>query len=82
MIAAERDLESGTVDTDATHNDSVSDGNEKTTPVDPNIVDWDGPNDPKNPRNWSKSFMFTNVFIVSGLSLTAYGSPAIPSTQQ
>ncbi|KAF4473141.1 Major facilitator superfamily domain, general substrate transporter [Fusarium agapanthi] len=37
-----------------------------TTPTpDPNIVDWDGPDDPANPRNWSKPYKLTNVVIVS-----------------
>lgn len=32
---------------------------------DPNIVDWDGPDDPANPRNWSKAYKLTNVVVVS-----------------
>lgn len=31
----------------------------------PNIVDWDGPDDPANPRNWSKAYKFTNVALIS-----------------
>ncbi|KAF5015496.1 hypothetical protein F66182_13157, partial [Fusarium sp. NRRL 66182] len=27
---------------------------------DPNIVDWDGPDDPTNPRNWSRSKKLLN----------------------
>ncbi|RAK95570.1 MFS transporter [Aspergillus ibericus CBS 121593] len=34
-------------------------------PVDPNIVNWDGPDDPANPRNWSKSYKLVNVTLVS-----------------
>lgn len=71
MVASERDLESGTIDTDETRNDPNTGEAEKANAADPNIVDWDGPDDPKNPRNWSKSFMFANVAIVSALSLTA-----------
>lgn len=33
--------------------------------ADPNIVDWDGPDDPANPRNWSKASKLTNVVLVS-----------------
>lgn len=31
----------------------------------PNIVGWDGPNDPANPRNWSKTYKLVNVTLVS-----------------
>ncbi|PWY80760.1 MFS general substrate transporter [Aspergillus sclerotioniger CBS 115572] len=34
-------------------------------PADPNIVSWDGPNDPANPRNWSKAYKLVNVTLVS-----------------
>ncbi|KAK7413983.1 hypothetical protein QQX98_007166 [Neonectria punicea] len=37
----------------------------------PNVVDWDGPDDPENPRNWSKSKKNMNVIIVSLFSLVA-----------
>lgn len=33
--------------------------------ADPNLVDWDGPDDPANPRNWSKAFKMANVLLVS-----------------
>lgn len=36
-----------------------------TSITDPNAVDWDGPNDPANPRNWSKKSKLTNVLLVS-----------------
>ncbi|KAK4236130.1 major facilitator superfamily domain-containing protein [Achaetomium macrosporum] len=32
---------------------------------DSNIVDWDGPDDPANPRNWSKAYKMTNIALVS-----------------
>ncbi|KAF5614181.1 major facilitator superfamily domain protein [Fusarium subglutinans] len=32
---------------------------------DPNIVDWSGPNDPENPRNWSKAYKLTNIIAIS-----------------
>ena len=32
---------------------------------DPNIVDWDGPDDPENPMNWSQSKKNVNIFLVS-----------------
>lgn len=33
--------------------------------ADPNIVSWDGPEDPANPRNWPKARKLTNVVLVS-----------------
>lgn len=32
---------------------------------DPNIVDWDGPDDPENPLNWSTSRKTASIVIVS-----------------
>ncbi|KAL9568795.1 hypothetical protein ACKAV7_007109 [Fusarium commune] len=32
---------------------------------DPNIVDWSGPNDPENPRNWSEAYKLANVVVIS-----------------
>ncbi|KAF5650114.1 major facilitator superfamily domain protein [Fusarium tjaetaba] len=31
----------------------------------PNTVDWSGPNDPENPRNWSKAYKLTNIIVIS-----------------
>ncbi|OAA66674.1 Major facilitator superfamily domain, general substrate transporter [Niveomyces insectorum RCEF 264] len=36
-----------------------------TAPPDPNIVDWDGPDDPAYPRNWSTAAKTANVALVS-----------------
>ncbi|OHW97282.1 cycloheximide resistance protein [Colletotrichum incanum] len=41
-------------------------------PRDPNIVEFDGPNDPENPLNWSTARKTTSIVIVS---LTALLSP-------
>ena len=30
-----------------------------------NVVDWDGPDDPANPRNWSKTFKMVNISLLS-----------------
>jgi hypothetical protein len=35
--------------------------------VDKYLVDWDGPDDPKNPYNWSKGIRWAHV-IVAGLT--------------
>ncbi|CAI7623004.1 unnamed protein product [Penicillium viridicatum] len=39
-------------------------GNDTSVAV-PNLVDWDGPDDPANPQNWSKTFKMANVLLVS-----------------
>lgn len=37
-------------------------------PIDPNIVDWDGPNDPNNPLNWPAWKVKTHIFLVSAIT--------------
>ncbi|KAF4436384.1 Major facilitator superfamily domain general substrate transporter [Fusarium acutatum] len=39
-------------------------GEVASTP-DQNIVNWSGPNDPANPRNWSKAYKLTNIIVIS-----------------
>lgn len=41
-------------------------------PADPNTVDWDGPDDPANPLNWSKSVRLRQVALISLITLIAY----------
>jgi hypothetical protein len=36
---------------------------------DPNIVDWEGPDDPENPQNWSAAKKWSNIGILSFLTL-------------
>jgi multidrug resistance protein len=50
---------------------------------DPNAVFWDGPDDPENPKNWTDRKKWTNVFLLSVLTIvTALGTsmfaPGIP----
>lgn len=40
--------------------------------ADPNIVDWDGPDDPANPLNWSKPIRLRQVALISLITLIAY----------
>lgn len=35
---------------------------------DSNLVNWNGPDDPENPRNWSHGYKMLNVLLV-GLSI-------------
>jgi hypothetical protein len=38
-------------------------------PQDPNVVWWDGPDDPADPLNWSNALKVINVGLVSGICL-------------
>lgn len=42
---------------------------EPTAETDPNLVDWDGPDDPENPMNWSDKKKWLNVATLSILTL-------------
>jgi hypothetical protein len=67
---------------------SLSDASEYEEPLsnseeDPNVVWWDGENDPQNPLNWSSFAKWGAVAVVSGVTfLTPFGSaifaPGIP----
>lgn len=56
-------------------------------PDDPNIVWWDGPDDPQNPRNWSSLKKNVNVGLVSLLCFitpvaSAMFAPGVPKVMQ
>ncbi|CAG5184540.1 uncharacterized protein ALTATR162_LOCUS10960 [Alternaria atra] len=87
--AAMADAEAGPAMTESTKTtpvENVAASAEKSLDADdpdPNIVNWDGPDDPKNPRNWKKSFKLLNVLLI-GLSIlctnfsTTMFAPAAP----
>ncbi|TQN64743.1 Efflux pump rdc3 [Colletotrichum shisoi] len=57
---------------------------DKETEEDPNVVYWDGPDDPENPQNWSMTMKWFNVAGISMLTfVTPLGSsmfaPGIPN---
>ncbi|MCJ1400067.1 hypothetical protein MMC11_003270, partial [Xylographa trunciseda] len=70
------DLESGSGDGASPASKKAAISNEK--PLDPNIVDWDGPEDPANPLNWPKSVRIGHVVLVSLITLNVY----VPQRQQ
>ena len=39
---------------------------------DPNVVDWDGPNDPENPMNWKSSKKLAVVSLASVITFLTY----------
>lgn len=74
------------IDLEAGHPSEDSDKKEPETTkteVDPNIVDWDGPDDPQNPINWSEKLKWANVAVIASVTfLTPLASsmlaPAVP----
>lgn len=36
---------------------------------DPNVVSWDGPNDPENPMNWTDRKKWTSIAVLSVMTL-------------
>ncbi|CAG8224399.1 unnamed protein product [Penicillium salamii] len=44
---------------------------------DPNLVDWDGDNDPEHPRNWSTRTKWANIVIISILALITNMAPTM-----
>ena len=59
------------VDLEAGHHSEDFDKKEPETgktEVDPNIVDWDGPDDPKNPINWSEKLKWANIAVIASVT--------------
>ncbi|KAL1957864.1 hypothetical protein VTO42DRAFT_5429 [Malbranchea cinnamomea] len=87
----DRDLEKGleasshdqNVDTEQSADDPAANPSDR----DPNIVDWDGPDDPMNPLNWSRKRKGTLVASISIITfLTPLGSsifaPGVPEVMR
>lgn len=41
-------------------------------PADPNVVNWDGPDDPGNPLNWTAREKWTNVGLLAAITTLTY----------
>jgi multidrug resistance protein len=82
-VEASNDLERGSPAQDLDEKSSSS----SQSSQDPNLVDWDGPDDPKNPRNWplSKKAIITGTVSLITL-LTPLGSsmfaPGVPEVME
>ncbi|TVY42954.1 MFS transporter [Lachnellula subtilissima] len=63
----EEDLEKSTRSISHLHSEKDNESGQK--PLDPNIVDWDGPDDPANPMNWSKFKRIGHVALISTFTL-------------
>lgn len=58
-----------------------------TEPVDPNIVDWEGSDDPENPYNWPAKKKWWNIAILSMLTFliplaSSMFAPGVPLVMQ
>lgn len=49
-----------------------SGGPNKSKLADPNVVDWDGPDDALNPLNWPSRKRWAHVVMVALLALVTY----------
>ena len=63
-----KDLEVGaTENSEALQKETVP-SSDLDSEVDPNIVDWDGPNDPMNPMNWPGWKIKIHIFLISAIT--------------
>ena len=61
--------------------------NSSEGPVDPDVVDWNGDDDPEKPINWPAKKKWRNIFVISALTLlTPFAStmfaPAVPDAMR
>jgi len=62
----ERDIEAGN------GGSMPEEKNVEAHPLDPYVVDWDGPDDPQNPLNWSSRMKWGNIAVVSSITFLTY----------
>ena len=60
---------------------------EKSIPYDPtgskenvNVVDWEGPEDPHNPLNWTLLRKWTTISLVSAITFNVFVAPSSHNT--
>ena len=73
------------VDIEAGHPNHKSDekGLEATiTEANSNIVDWDGPDDVKNPMNWSEKLKWANVAVIASITFLTQVAIQLPPRAQ
>ena len=70
--SVQNDMERGSNDVNNMSFDGHQDVDDSAqVKANPNIVDWDGPNDSANPLNWSKRIRIGHVALVSIITLIA-----------
>ena len=76
-IQSEKDIEkaleinnSTDLEANVSRSSNTSDAQQKREDetADPNVVDWDGPDDPQNPLNWPTWKIKTHIFLVSAIT--------------
>lgn len=61
------------VEKQSVHDDGASKtAADEQSQKDPDIVDWEGPNDPENPMNWSSAQKITAIGLVSLITFLSY----------
>ncbi|KAF2266391.1 MFS general substrate transporter [Lojkania enalia] len=60
---------------------------EATGQNDPDVVDWDGPDDPENPLNWPASKKWGNIAVLSAVTLitplaSSFFAPGVPQVMR
>ncbi|KAB8345950.1 hypothetical protein FH972_023002 [Carpinus fangiana] len=68
-MPVDRGLNLGTLPSDAPQNNDLEQVTKEESPTDPNLVSWDGPDDPENPKNWPMRRKWTAALIVSAFTL-------------
>ena len=79
-----KDLEKATPTSVIPEKDAVE---ATATEQDPNLVDWDGPDDPANPINWSPKLKWLNITVLSTITLltplaSSFFAPGVPKVLQ
>lgn len=82
-----QDLEKNSADASTILTDDKSNGGDDEPEKDPNMVDWDGPDDPTNPMNWTTKKKWTIIGLISANTFaTPLGStifaPGVPQIQR
>ncbi|KAF2121940.1 major facilitator superfamily domain-containing protein [Lophiotrema nucula] len=82
----DKDIEKGAPDRSESLS-SVEEADDAASQQDPNIVDWDGPDDPQNPMNWTFNKKWGTVILVSAITfLTPLASsmfaPGVPKVME
>ncbi|KAL9103366.1 MAG: hypothetical protein Q9163_001578 [Psora crenata] len=72
-LEQEADVEIGERSSSAERREKETDPSD---PPDPNTVDWDGPDDPQNARNWSSRKKWGHVAVVASITFLTYTFPS------
>jgi len=80
ISSPEEDIEKKSISVLENYPSNVSADEDQAT--DPNIVDWDGPNDPANPLNWTTTRKVAAIATVSLITFLSYVPSSDPNQAQ